>query len=360
MQNPSIRKVLLTALTAGALAGCETTSTTTEEPGEEIEGEVPGPSAVTAVRVGAATNEDGMGSNGLRLADGTMLDLEGTLLPGSQRDIEVDMTPTALTLTGAVLRHSSDGGYTEAEFANMEFTLYPVVDEEGPRGRTTYDLIVTADVNGETALFNLGDAGLACDEGPVMSSYGNNYCFDFYPVGDVLGEDSDLVLMVGYPAFESGDDSSYFAAWIGLEANPDLLAYKAQTFYGGGYMLSLGSDAFEGLETIGGEMQMMADFANGEVEGQMYADDGMAYFEGLIEGNGFSAAVMDVDSDFLGEGLQLVGDIAEIDGVFYCVTGQEAAGTIVVDTEVLTEDGTFDVNGAGVLLLQEYEYYGIE
>jgi hypothetical protein len=86
----------------------------------------------------------------------------------------------------------------------------------------------------------------------------------------------------------------------------------------------------------------------------------MAYFEGLIEGNGFSAAVMDVDSDFLGEGMQLVGDIAEIDGVFYGVTGQEAAGTIVVDTEVLTEVGTFDVNGAGVFLLQEDEYYGIE
>ena len=344
MKFSPIRKFLVTSVALAALGACTPTPEPTD-PADPVDPPVE-PSSIN-VTTGATSGEGGTGSNGLRFADGAGVEFDGEIVPAGSG-------PIVHTLRGVVLSRTEleEGTDVAAKMADMEFTIYPDADDPS-------NFIITADVDGETALINFDETGFYCDEGAVTSSAGNQYCFAIQPISDELalvyaftddffGERGPR--RIGPDIFGSNSDV-VLAAWIGLETNPDLLAFKGLTEYYGMFGLAIGVDNEDILITDGGEIGMRADFSAGTIEGYMYGDDGGAEFEGEIAGNGFSANITAVE--FEDSDLETVGDIGQLDGVFYGVTGSTAAGTILVDTQVTDGENTYDAAGAGLFVMEE-------
>ena len=347
MKSSPIRKFLITSVALAGLVACASTSdpdvtVIPEEPPEE-------PSSVD-VTMGTASGA-GNGSNGLRFADGSDIEFDGEIIPaGAERLVH--------TLRGVVVSRTEleEGTDIAAKMADMEFTIIP--DAGDPE-----NFIITADVDGETALINFRENGFYCDGGPVTSSAGNQYCFAIQPLSD------DLALVYAFTEgfFNDGpmvfgpgffDSEVVMAAWIGLETNPDLLAFKGLTEYYGEFGLVIGVDNEDIMITDGGDIGMLADFSAGTIQGGMGGENGWAEFDGEIAGNGFSANITDFYSDDLDDAsLEIVGDIGQIDGVFYGVTGSTAAGTILVNTQVTDGENTYDAAGAGLFVMEEESFF---
>ena len=350
MNSSPIRKLLIASVALAGLVACGSTSNT-DEP--VIPGEPPEEPSSVDVTMGATSGAGGIGSNGLRFADGAEVEFDGEIIPGDGAG------PVVHTLRGVVVSRTElvEGTDVAAKMADMEFTIYP--DAGDPN-----NFIITADVDGETALIDYRETGFYCDDGPVTSSTGNQYCFAIQPLSD------DLALVYAFTEsfFNEGpmrlgrdffNSEAVMAAWIGLEANPDLLAFKGLTEYYGEFGLVIGVDNEDIMITDGGGIGMLADFSAGTIQGGMGGENGWAEFDGEIAGNGFSANITDFYSGDLEDAdLEIVGDIGQIDGVFYGVTGSTAAGTILVNTQVTDGDNTYDAAGAGLFVMEEDNFGG--
>jgi hypothetical protein len=190
---------------------------------------------------------------------------------------------------------------------------------------------------------------------------GHRYCIDFQ-YGGFEGGNVVLVYSDG-GVFDVDGVSTELAAWVGLETDPEWLAGKGVTFYEGSWYGILSSQELDFANLFEGEMGMQANFQTGDIEGKMFSNlEGPnlnAEFSGSISGNGFTAEIDDLTGSLIPEGYEVSENIGQLEGRFYGVTGEEAAGTIVVDVEI-TDDGeeatTYAVSGGGLFQLNENPY----
>ena len=188
--------------------------------------------------------------------------------------------PIVLTTRGGILTEKEVVGLdvrsAEAKLVDMEFTISAVDNNSG-------NVIIQANVDGQTALISMNETGFNCGRGPVTSSTGQAYCYDIEQVSQ------GLYLLYAVPfTSETEDDLSYIGAFIGRETNPDLLSSKGVTEYAGCFEFLLAAPTLGFSEQLSGPMGMNANFQSGVIDGYMKSELGSIGFDDMIAGNGFT------------------------------------------------------------------------
>ena len=330
-----IRGLMLASVAGFALTACGGSSTPVEEPPV-----IDPPEETSAVTTG--TTSGTQSSNGLQFADGTGITLED--LSGGLND-EKTLTLRAARLNTADLDEADDT--LSAELVDMEISS---IQNEGD------EWIITADIDGVTMLINYTEGNP--DPCGISATDGLVYCTGFF---DQIGDNVAVLYLAGEGGDDDGEYESHVVTVIGLETDPDYLAFKGMAYYEGGFYLGgfgIVDGEIVGGSTTSGLIGIEADFAAATIEGGM-GDPGFGVeFEGTIEGNGWTAT--DTDSSFLGGDFEKTDGEIQLDGVFYGSTGQETAGTIVMNVE-LTEDTidpdpiVIDAAGVGGFIAYEQE-----
>lgn len=199
----------------------------------------------------------------------------------------------------------------------------------------------------ETLLMNLtGDGPCA------TSTTGLIYCVDWFQVS----ENVIVILFDGEMNDGPNWDDALMGAFAGLETDPDLLASKGLATYSGGYNIEFVSVDEDFWDDVDGEIVINADFAGETVDGSLLGNGGTDWdvaFEGEIAGNGWTATDTG-DTEIFGGDLEIEGGGIQFDGVFYGETGEETAGTIIVDVVIGDgEDFSVDITGVGGFLAWE-------
>jgi hypothetical protein len=324
MNNSTIRRMLLSGVAVAGLAACSSSSddpvTTTPDPEPE-----------PPVQQFAS-------SNGLPYAGS---DFIGDAIFDLDDDESRTITLRALRI---LITDGPGAPAFDAEVLDLTLTFTQTAEE---------GVVIQANLDGETALIG--------DNNCFTSSTGQSYCIDFQ-YGGFEGGNVVLVYSDG-GVFDVDGVSTELAAWVGLETDPEWLAGKGVTFYEGSWYGILSSQELDFANLFEGEMGMQANFQTGDIEGKMFSNlEGPnlnAEFSGSISGNGFTAEIDDLTGSLIPEGYEVSENIGQLEGRFYGVTGEEAAGTIVVDVEI-TDDGeeatTYAVSGGGLFQLNENPY----
>lgn len=330
MQLSTIRNFILASAAICALAACETT-TNGENGGN-------GPPICVLPEV-LNEAEDAcilppeppvVSSNGLRFADGE----------GLSKD---DLDDTTLTLRAARLIVTGDEGDKETASAELiDLEIISSVNEGD-------NWIITVDFGDDEIL--LVDTSLQND--PFYcptSTAGIEYCFDTFKVTDNIA----TLVFYGGMGPEEDWDSRIVGTFIGLETDPDVLEGKGLATYYGGFLIEVVSTDYDFWVTEGGLIVIDADFAAAEIDGNLDGNGWDTDFAGEIDGNTWTADATDHTIADIGDDQYDVagGGEFQLDGVFYGATGEETAGTIIVDVEMevdpdIGDPYSFDLTGAG-------------
>ena len=282
---------------------------------------------------------DPTSSNGLPFADGSPVDEaaitspEGTTI--TLRAVKIDMTGTG--------PYPRDVG---VNYSSVTTKLVDVTLVGTGSGSEFEDADFVLSIDGDTIEFNSSDISLGGGDIPdsVISDLGVEY---YFYVHERI--DDSLFVLNGYTD-ETEDvwNNVEFYTVIGLETDPGFLEGKAEAKYlGVNYLWVVNGDPdfINGWATRQGEIEIIADFAGTTIEGNM---TGVldATFEGIIEGNGWTAGLILEGAGYwsYGDGspdLDVLALNGQLEGVFYGADGEHTAGLIttnfVINNEFETE-----------------------
>lgn len=313
--------LLISSVAAGALMACAETKETVVSP------------------VTTGTTSGDFSSNGLPFADGTSF----------ERADRASVLGTTITLRAAKLDVTGSGLEPGWDFKTATSELVDATIVEVWDGDLNNDVFLTLDIDGDRVEFTTSDI---INGTSVISDQGHEYWFDVPAFTNNL-----LVLIGSTDDLSAGDwEEIGFFMVVGLETNPDDLADRAiATYEGANLMVVATTDDCESCWGYGpGDINITANFSAATIEGNM---DGVliASFEGVIEGNGWNADIIDPIGAFSWEVTpqDVLEADGQLDGVFYGENGEETAGTIIVEFTAVSNDIEYDLTGAGFFVACE-------